>query len=86
VSVKKLNVEINGKSVVISASSETSFIPLYAGKDLQKALQVVYDFEHTNMKKLDDQRKYLARMSLAARTQILQLIQGDNKDETINKS
>lgn len=79
-SIKRLNVDIKGKSVVISVSSDTSFVPLYAGKDLNKALQAVYDYEHSNLKKLDDQRKYIARTALAARTQILQLIQEDKHE------
>lgn len=82
--LKRLNIDIKGKGIVISVSSESSFMPLYSGKDINEALRVIDDYERSNTKKLEDQIKFINRSSNAVRAQILQLNQ-EIKNETINQ-
>lgn len=82
--LKRLNIDIKGKGIVISVTSESSFMPLYSGKDVNEALKVIDEYERSNTKKLEDQIKFINRSSNAARAQILQLVQED-KNETNNQ-
>ena len=78
-SIKRINVDIKGKGIIISVSSDSSFMPLYAGKNIDEALEVLDAYEKSNIKKLEDQIKFINRSVNSAKAQILQLKEAENE-------